>query len=246
MTAHAFNDYRLEVPEYDPRGLEFLDDLAEEGGVCLRAAAVLRSFASRHGCNVEGSVHPVRDWAARETWLGGHGRFPEASESRLILRWTSQQGFFTQRRWVVELLLSTHPRGSVTQENLMLPGDVLYPVGLGAATTSGDGTGWHIVPPLRDPEQVGQLLRRRLVHDGVASRAAWLESHDREKDIDYIGGYPVIVAWDTDGDEYAAALTEGITTLTNHWDQDTAAVPSDWYDRSTYQSPLPGVVIAHQ
>lgn len=97
----------------------------------------------------------------------------------------------------------------------------------------------------RDPEQVGQLLRRRLVHDGVASRAAWLESHDREKDIYYVGGYPVIVAWDTDGDEYAAALAEGITALTSRWDQDTA-VPSDWYDRSTYQSPLPGVVIAHQ
>lgn len=241
----AFNDYRLEIPEHDLHGLEFINTLAEEGGVNLRAAAVLRSFATRHGCNVEGSVHPVRDWTPRETWLGGHGRFAEASESRLILRWTSQEGFFTRRRWVVELLLSTSPQGSVTQERLLLPGDVLYPVGLGAATTSGDGTGWHIVPPLRDPEHVGQLLRRRLVHDGVAARAAWLESHDREKDIDYVGGYPVIVAWDTDGDEYAAALAEGITALTHHWDQDTA-VPSDWYDRSAYQSPLPGVVIAHQ
>ena len=162
MTTHLFGDYCLDVPEYDPRGLEFLDDLAEEGGVNLRAAAVLRSFGTRHGCNVEGSVHPVRDWTPRETWLGGHGRFAEASESRLILRYTSQAGFFTQRRWVVEILLSTHPRGSVTQESLMLPGDVLYPVGLGAATTSGDGTGWHIVPPLRDPKQVAQLLRRRL------------------------------------------------------------------------------------
>ena len=35
------------------------------------------------------------------------------------------------------------------------------------------------------------------------------------------------------------------TAHAKHWDQDTA-VPSDWYDRSTYQSPLPGVVIAHQ
>ena len=245
MTTHLFGDYCLDVPEYDPRGLEFLDDLAEEGGVCLRAAAVLRSFGTRHGCNVEGSVHPVRDWAPRERWLGGHGRFAEASESRLILRWTSQKGFFTQRRWVIEILLSTSPQGSVTQESLMLPGDVLYPVGLGAATTSGDGTGWHIVPVLQDPKQVGQLLRRRLIKDGVAARAGWLERHDREKEIWYLGGYPEIVPWDDADDEYAAALDEGITALAKHWEKATP-VPSDWYDRSTYQSPLPGVVIAHQ
>lgn len=245
MTAYAFNDYRLEIPEHDLHGLEFINTLAEEGGVNLRAAAVLRSFGTRHGCNVEGSVHPVRDWAPRETWLGGHGRFAEASESRLILRWTSQEGFFTQRRWVVEILLSTHPRGSVTQESLMLPGDVLYPIGLGAATTSGDGTGWHIVPPLRDPKQVAQLLRRRLVHDGVAARAVWLESHNRENEVWYLGGYPEIVPWDDADDEYAAALDEGITALAKHWEKATP-VPSDWYDRSAYQSPLPGVVIAHQ
>lgn len=245
MTTHLFGDYCLDVPEYDPRGLEFLDDLAEEGGVCLRAAAVLRSFGTRHGCNVEGSVHPVRDWAPRERWLGGHGRFAEASESRLILRWTSQKGFFTQRRWVIEILLSTSPQGSVTQESLMLPGDVLYPVGLGAATTSGDGTGWHIVPVLQDPKQVGQLLRRRLIKDGVAARADWLESHNRENEVWYLGGYPEIVPWDDADDEYAAALDEGITALAKHWEKATP-VPSDWYDRSTYQSPLPGVVIAHQ
>lgn len=241
----AFNDYRLEILEHDLHGLEFINTLAEEGGVNLRAAAVLRSFATRHGCNVEGSVHPVRDWTPRETWLGGHGRFAEAAESRLILRWTSQAGFFTQRCWVVEILLSTSPQGSVTQESLMLPGDVLYPVGLGAATTSGDGTGWHIVPALQDPKQVGQLLRRRLIKDGVAARADWLERHDREEEIWYLGCYPEIVPWDEGADEYAAALDEGITALAKHWDQDTA-VPSDWYDRSAYQSPLPGVVIAHQ
>ena len=245
MTTHLFGDYCLDVPEYDPRGLEFLDDLAEEGGVCLRAAAVLRSFGTRHGCNVEGSVHPVRDWAPRERWLGGHGRFAEASESRLILRWTSQKGFFTQRRWVIEILLSTSPQGSVTQESLMMPGDVLYPVGLGAATTSGDGTGWHIVPVLRDPKQVGQLLRRRLIKDGVAARAVWLESHNRENEVWYLGGYPEIVPWDDADDEYAAALDEGITALAKHWEKATP-VPSDWYDRSTYQSPLPGGGIAHQ
>ena len=67
--------------------------------------------------------------------------------------------------------------------------------------------------------------------DGVASRATWLESHDREKDIYYVGGYPVTVVWDTDADEFAAALVR-------------ASLPSPSTGTRAQRSPVIGTTVA--
>ena len=173
----------VEAPEpHDVR--KILDDLDSMPGGSHRFADVWRSITTRHAENIScRSIAPVpnsNDW---------------------LVRWASQGGYSSDRRWVVEFHLTP----------VRYDGEgPLYAAAMSIRTSSRDGSGRYLLPEIksRDTRLVEEAFRRRLIAEGAYQLA--LEALDQGRVDEVwrgIGGEPYVDC------TYEEALARGLELL---------------------------------
>lgn len=173
----------VEVPEpHDVR--KILDGMELLPGGSHRFADVWRSITTRHAENIScRSIAPVPD---SNDWL---------------VRWASQGGYSSDRRWVVEFHLTP----------VRYDGEgPLYAAAMSIRTSSRDGSGRYLLPEIksRDTRLVEEAFRRRLIAEGAYQLA--LEALDQGRVDEVwrgIGGEPYVDC------TYEEALARGLELL---------------------------------
>lgn len=149
MTTPEDRRWSLQPPPPDPDidalllGMEMLPG---EGRLWVD---VWRSWTSRH------SIYITRQVAR----VAGEAK-------QLAATWTSHHGRISRLRWEVTILFAVNRRCHRDD----VPSRY-HPIAIRAAISSGDDSGWDLLPPLGDDLLIGQGLRERLITDGIAALA---------------------------------------------------------------------------
>lgn len=174
----------VEVAEHHPEVRDVLDGLDLLPGENRRFAAAWRSITARHAENVScQGIAPVPD---SNDWL---------------VRWASQGGYSSDRRWVVEFHLTP----------VRYDGEgPLYAAAMSIRTSSRNGSGRHVLPEIktRDTCLVEEAFRRRLIAEGAYQLALDAIDQGREDEVwRGIGGEPYVDC------TYEEALARGLELL---------------------------------
>ena len=174
----------VEVADHHPEVRDVLAGMDLLPGENRRFAAAWRSITARHAENVScQGIAPVpdsRDW---------------------LVRWASQGGYSSRRRWVVEFRLTP----------VRYDGEgPLSAAAMSIRTSSRDGSGRYVLPEIntRDTRLVEEAFRRRLIAEGAYQLALDALDQGREDDVwRGIGGEPYIDC------SYEEALARGLGIL---------------------------------
>jgi len=174
----------VRVAEHHPEVRDVLDGLDLLPGENRRFAAAWRSITARHAENVScQGIAPVPD---SNDWL---------------VRWASQGGYSSDRRWVVEFRLTP----------VRYDGEgPLYATSMTIRTSSRDGSGRYVLPEIktRDTCLVEEAFRRRLIAEGAYQLALDAIDQGREDEVwRGIGGEPYVDC------TYEEALARGLELL---------------------------------
>lgn len=174
----------VRVAEHHPEVRDILAGLDLLPGEGRRFAAAWRSITARHAENVScQGVTPVPD---SNDWL---------------VRWASQGGYSSDRRWVVEFHLTP----------VRYDGEgPLYAAAMSIRTSSRDGSGRYILPEIksRDTRLVEEAFRRRLIAEGAYQLALEALDQGREDEVwRGIGGEPYVDC------SFEEALARGLELL---------------------------------